>query len=76
MINDFVGIGIVGMALSLIVEGIKMKWGPTSNTTKALTVVLALVLGTGYYFLSNTIWWQTILGVIAAASAFYAFLLK
>jgi hypothetical protein len=76
MINDFVGIGIVGVSLSIIIEAIKTKWGPTSNTTKGITVILSIILGTGYYFLAGTIWWQAVLGVLASASAFYAILLK
>ena len=75
-INDFLGIAIVGAALSAIVEFIKNKYGTASWVTKLLTVVLAILVGTGYYFLQGTGLLTTILGVLAAASTVYAYFLK
>ena len=47
-----------------------------ANMIKLMTILLAVFVGIVYYFLSQTIWWQTILGVLAAASTVYALLLK
>lgn len=75
-VADFLGIGVIGIGLSLVIEAIKSMYGPASDTTKLITVGLAIVVGTAYYFLRQTIWWQTILGILATASTVYAFLLK
>lgn len=75
-INDFLGIGIIGVALSVFIEGIKIKYGPTSLTTKVITLLLALGVGTLYVLLSSADWWTTVLGILGAASAVYAFFFK
>lgn len=76
MINDFLGIAIVGAALSGIVDFLKVKFGTSSNTTKAITIALSIVLGGIYVMLEGTPAWTTILGVLAAASTVYALILK
>lgn len=76
MINDFLGIAVVGAGLSLVIDAIKVKLGTTSGATKALTLVLAVIVGALYTFLQSTPYWQSILGVLAAASTVYAFFLK
>ena len=75
-ITDFIGIAVVGSALSLLIGYIKNKFGTDSASTKALVIVLAIVVGGLYFFLRATNWWQTILGILAASQAFYAFFLK
>lgn len=75
-INDFMGITIVGAALSGVIEFIKVKFGPTSGWTKALTVVLAVIIGGVYVFFRDTPVWTTIVGVLTTASAVYALVIK
>ena len=75
-INDFIGIAIVGSILSFVVQYIKGTFGTTSNLTKGLTILLAIFVGALYVFLQGTVWWTTILGILAAASTVYALLLK
>lgn len=75
-INDFTSIAIVGITLSLIVEGIKTKFGTNSFATKVLTVILALVFGGFYWAAQGTEFYQAVLGVLAAASTFYALFLN
>lgn len=75
-VQTFLEISIVGTALSVVIEGIKNKYGPTSSTTKGITIALAIALGTAIYFLSGTAIWLTIVGVLAAASTVYAFFFK
>lgn len=75
-IGDFLGISIVGVFLSSIVEVIKLHLGPTSGVTKVLTVMLAVIIGSLYWWLASTVWWTTILGVLASASTVYALFWK
>jgi len=75
-INDFLGISIVGIALSFVIQYLKTKFGTASNGTKVLTILLSVLVGAGYWFLRDTDIWRTILGVLAAASTVYALLIK
>ncbi len=70
--QDFLMIGAVGVALSLIVEFIQNKYGTGSSKTRGLVLVLAVVFGGIYTLLKDTIWWTTILGVLGSASTVYA----
>lgn len=74
--EDFLGIGIVGVAASLIIEAINLKLGVTSVRAKVLTLAVAIALGTFYFLARDTAWWMTVLGVLGAASTVYAFFLK
>lgn len=76
MIEDILGIGIVGAFLSLVIQYLKNKFGTDSLKTKAMTVVLAVLVGTVYVLFRATEWWATVLSVLAAASTVYAFFLK
>lgn len=69
-------IAIVGAILSGAVQIIKNKYGTSGNKTKALTVGLALFVGALIYFFQETAYWESVIGILAAASTVYAFLLK
>jgi len=71
-INDFLGIAIVGAGLSLAIEWLTNKWGTTSSGAKAIAIVLSVIVGGAYWFFSGTAIWQSVLGVLAAASTVYA----
>ncbi len=75
-INDFLGIAIVGAALSLLIQWIKIKLGTTGVATKAVTLLLAVVVGGLYWALQGTVLWESILGILAAASTVYAFFIN
>lgn len=75
-INDFLGISLVGAFLSLVVEWGKAKFGTDSHVTRFLTVLLAAAAGGVYWYFRDTNVWQTMLGVLAASSTVYNFLLK
>lgn len=62
--------------LSLFIQWIKDKLGTDSLGTKLLTVGLALLVGGLIYFFQDTAYWETAIGVLAAASTVYAFFLK
>lgn len=69
-------IAIVGAALSFLVQWLKNAFGTEAWQTKLITVVLALVVGGLIYLFQNTAYWETAVGILAAASTVYAFLLK
>lgn len=71
-IDNFLAIGIVGVFLSLVIQIIKKMFGTDNVKTKFITIVLSVGVGSFYYFLRDTIYWQTILGVLASASTVYA----
>ncbi|MDE2105251.1 MAG: hypothetical protein KGL39_48950 [Patescibacteria group bacterium] len=72
-IQTFLAIGIVGVVCSLIVEAITRYFSTKPLTSKLVSAVTCLVIGTGFYFASHATWWATVLGVLAAASTVYAF---
>lgn len=71
-IDNFLAIGIIGIFLSLVIQIIKKIFGTTNPTTKFLTIALAVGVGSFYYFLKDTVYWQTIIGVLASASTVYS----
>lgn len=75
-INDFLGIGIVGGALSVLFELIKEKLPASTSYRRLAILVLSLAVGTAYWAVRQTQYYQTVLGVLAAASAVYALFLK
>lgn len=75
-INDFLGISIVGTCLSLVIQYLKEKHNIYGFDTKIITITLAILVGAGYWFLSDTAIWESVLGVLAAASTVYALFIK
>lgn len=75
-ISNFVSLGVVGVVFSLALQWVKGKFGVDSLGTKIYTVVLALIIGGVYVWIQSTPYFQTVLTVLGAASAFYAFFLK
>lgn len=75
-INDFLGIAIVGVIISFLVEVIKARYSTKPNTSKALTIGLALGLGISYAVIRETPYYQPVLGALAASSAVWALILR
>lgn len=75
-LESFLQIGIVGAFLAAVVQVIKIKFGTTGTVTKLLTVALALVIASAYYFLQGTEILTAFVQILAIASTIYAFLLK
>jgi len=71
-LNDFLAISIVGAMLSMVIEYITNKAQTNPLGGKIIAIVLSTVVGGAYWFLSGTAIWQSILGVLAAASTVYA----
>lgn len=74
-ITSFLGIGIVGIVISLGIEFTKKKWGIDTFASRSVLVVASLVAGFGYYYFSQTPYWTTVVGILTTASTFYAFFL-
>ncbi len=70
--QDFLGIGIVGVLLSFVIDWMKKKFGTESTTTKGLTIALSIIVGFVYVYFRTTVWWSTILSVLGVASTVYA----
>lgn len=70
--GDFLNITVIGVALSLILEAIQKKYGTDSFAMKMSVLLLSILVGGVYYFLSELAIWQSVLGVLGASSAFYA----
>jgi len=73
---DIINIAILGTAASFLMEVIQNKWGTGTILSKAIITALSLVIGTFYFFASQTDWWVSFLGVLATASTVYAFFFK
>ena len=71
---DFLTIPIVAVGMSLILQGAK-QWAPMVSA-RVLTVVAAVMFGSIYYLVADTSWFASFLGMLGAASTFYAFFLK
>lgn len=71
-VEAFLSIGIVGAALSMAIQYIQNRWGAEGMTTKLIVLGGSVVLGAAVWFLQGTEIWQSILGVLAAASTVYA----
>ena len=74
--DTFLSIALVGAGLSLAMNWIKAKWGTTSVGSRAIVIILSLAIGGVFYFLKDTAFWQSAIGVLASASTVYAVLLK
>lgn len=75
-IQDFLAIGVVGAGVSTAIDIIKVKYGTSPYKTKLVTILLSVLVGSGYYFLRETQAFVTVVGVLVSASTFYAFFLK
>lgn len=71
-INAFLGIAIVGALLSLVIEWVTNKMGANSMGSKFTAIFLSVLVGAAYWYLSSLAIWQSILGVLAAASTVWA----
>lgn len=69
-------IGIVGAALTGIVQFIKQVYGTDGNATKFLTIGLALLFGFIVYSLEGSVYWPSILGILMVSQTVYAFFLR
>jgi len=76
MLTDFSTIAILGVAASLVIELITRIFGTDTLASRLVTLVVAVVIATGYVLLSTALWWPTFITILGVASAVYAFFLK
>ncbi len=74
-IQEFVGIGIVGALLSLIIEAVTLKISNPS-VTKLVTLSLAVVTAAAYVWVRSTPYFETVIVVLGTASTVYGFFLN
>jgi len=72
---DFASISFLGVVASLLIQWVKGKWGYDEFKSRTAVVVLALFIGTSYYAIRDTSWYQTVLGVLAASQVVFGFLI-
>lgn len=67
---------ILGIIVSLIVEGVKKYVKADSFTTHAVLFLLAIVGAGIFVFLSSTDFWPVILKVLTSAAAFHNLVIR
>ena len=75
-IQDVLQLAVVGAAVALLIQYLKNRFSLSANGIKALTVIISLIIGTGYILLRNTSAWETITEILTTASTVWAFFLK
>lgn len=75
-VSQLLTIGIVGSALTGVVQIIKQMYGTEGTTTKLITIGLAVVIGALLYALQGSVYWPTLLGIIMVSQTIYSFFLK
>lgn len=72
-IQGLLNIAVVGAILSVCIEGLGQVFATRPAVTKVMTLVLCILVGSGYVWLKSTPYFATVLTVLAAASTVYAF---
>ena len=72
-ITEFLAIGIVGAVLSMVFQYFKTTSGLKA---KLWTVGLSLAVGGVYVWIRDTVYWETVVGILASASTVYALFIK
>jgi len=67
---------LVGAAVSLLVQYIKLKCNDNELKVRSILIFISILVGTIYYFLRGTPAWIAIVEIISVASAVWALLLK
>lgn len=70
--QEFIAIGVVGAALSLFVEWVQARFGTDSRGTQLIAILGSVALGLIVWSITQTPYYQSILGVLASASTVYA----
>lgn len=74
-INEFLGIAIVGAALSLIIEMVTANV-KNPSVTKLVTIMLSVFVAGLYVWIRSTPYFQTVVVVLGSASIVYGFFLN
>lgn len=66
----------IGAAVSILVEWIKSKTNLGGWKTMAVLLLVSLIVAVIYTALVFTGYWQTVLGILITAGAFYTFVIE
>lgn len=72
-LQALLNIGVVGAVTSVFIEAINSHFSGSPAVSKAITVVLSLVVGSVYVWLQGTPYLATVATVLSSASLVYAF---
>ena len=67
---------IVAVAVSLLVEWVKRKFGTDEYKTLGVLAVAALIGAVVYTYLVAAGYWEAVLNILVTASAFYALVIS
>ena len=67
---------ILGVAVSLLVQWLKVKMNTDTWTTMLAVLMFSFVGAAGYVLLSHTDFWPVIVQILTVAGAFYAYILQ
>lgn len=76
MLEEFLQIAVVGALLSVAFEMLHKRFNLSKQGSKLAVIGLSLIVGTVYYFLVDTVYWQAVTGILMASSTVYALLLN
>ena len=67
---------LLGVVVSIIVEAAKKYFDANIMGTYFLLLVVSLVGATGYYFVSHSVYWATIVEILTIAAAFHNLVIR
>jgi len=67
---------ILGAAVSLLVQWLKVKFGTTEWKTLVVLLVVSLIAAFIYTYLVAVGYWQTLTSILILAGAFYTFIIE
>ncbi len=73
---DFGAVSLIGVAVSVIVQLVKSQFKTSKYATILTVLALSLIGGGVYVLLVEYSYWQAVVQMLAAAGAFYAFIIK
>ena len=72
-LTQFLGLGIIGAAMSAYLQYAKKKAGLSSPESKLYAILGSIILGVTYWGINQNVeLYQAVLGVLTAASTVYA----
>ena len=67
---------IIGVVVSLIVQGIKRYFGTNDVATLASVVAVSALGAIGFFYLKDTVRWNDFVSILATAGSFYTYIIR
>lgn len=67
---------IVGVIVSSLAQIIKNKFGTSGTKTQIVVLAISIVAATAFFFLKDTVYWESLLAIFGFAGAVYAYFFK